>query len=264
MNLPSISSNLKAETKGLDFSRYTTFGAPIAAIVVSLIVLVVVVIPRFSQALKVRSSDADLASRVNALNQKSTLLSGLDESQLQDELKTAEEAVPSDKSIFPIVRQIETTASQNGVILDKVDVSPGALSDSSAGASPSPAPNSQSAGTQTTSAAPSVEVKISTTSDYRSFLKFLSALYTLPRVVSIGDLTLGATGSSLNVDIVIDAYWKALPTQLGSVETPLAQLTAQEQEVLKNVQAAEATNSAATSSAIPDEPTGRNDLFAPF
>ncbi len=262
MNIPSFSSNLKTGAKGLDFSKYTTFGAPAAAILVSVVVLVLVVLPRFSQALSLRVTNAELTSRADALSKKASLLSGLDEAKLQDQIGLAEQAMPSDKSVFTAVRQIESAASQNGVILERVDVAPGNLS----GEDPNAKAGTSQGSAATSTVAPKVDIKIATTSDYKSFLKFLSSVYALPRVLGVRDLTIsaaGAAGTSLHADFVIEAYWKPLPTQLGSVESQIQNLTPKEEDLLKSIQTANSSTSS-TASAIPNIPTGRSDLFTPF
>ena len=261
MNFPGISSNLKTEAKGLDITKYTTLGAPILAIVVSLIVLFIVVYPRFSQALKLRSSNSELASRVDALNAKSQILSAQNETELRQQYGLAEQAIPSEKAVFAALRQVETVAGQSGVILERVDVAPGSVTgNASAAVAGSTADTNASGATK-------VDIKISTTSDYNSLLKFLTSLYALPRVLGIRDLTVAAGGSSsgtaLHGDMVVEAYWKALPNQLGSVESAVENITPSEKAILDKVREAGLAVSA-SSSAAPVVQTGRSDLFAPF
>ena len=261
MNLPgSVSANLKI-ARGVDVSRITTFVAPIFGIIVSVLVSFLIVYPKISEALRLRASNEELAIRVGTLAAKAQFLSGLDKVLLDTQLGAAEALLPSDKSPFVFIREIESAAGANGVVLNKVDIAPGPLSTTSALAPAPPAPGAVS------EPAAKIQVRVSTTSTYGSLLGFLSRLYGLSRVVGIRDLTIAAGSadqpSALRGSMVVDAYWKSLPTDLGSVEAPVESLTAVEAEVLKRVKAPEA-GAAAPSGAVPSVPTGRPDLFAPF
>jgi len=260
MNFPNVSANLKVG-KGIDVSKITTFGAPIGAIGVSFIILLLVVWPKLTEALKLRASNVELASRVESLAVKVQLLSSLDKVQLDSQLGSSEQLLPSDKSIFTFVRQVETAAARNGVLLNKVDVAPGALADDG---STKQAPQ---AGV-VVDAAPKVQVKVAMTSDYKSFLNFMSSIYSISRVIGVRDLTLSSgsgTGeaAALRTSLVIDAYWKPLPTQLGSIESPIENLSTKEEDLLKRAKAAE-VNESIPPAVVPTVPTGRSDLFAPF
>lgn len=259
MELPSIGVNLSNLKIGkLDVGKFTTLGAPIGAICVSLVILVFIVWPRLSEALKLRSSNAQLSSQAGVLASKAQLLSSLDKVELDSQLGSAEQILPSDKSVFSFVREVEVAAARNGVLLNKVDVVPGALSGGSEVAAPR-------AG-ETPAAAPKIQVKISITSDYKSLLSFLSSMYSVSRVIAISDFTISAGTSSgesaaaLRSSMVIDAYWKPLPTELGSLESPIESLTEGEEELL----ARRAFGIAAPPAVVPTVPTGRADLFAPF
>lgn len=260
MELPEISANLNNLKigKGVDLGRLTTLGAPIAAIGVSLAILLLVVWPKFSEALRLRASNSELVTRVESLSNKVQILSTLDKVELDSQLGSAEQILPSDKGVFPFVRQVEEAASRTGVLLNKVDVAPGSLSGDSADSVPK-------AG-ETVEAAPKIQVRISITSDYSSLLSFLENMYSISRVIGIKDLTIssGAVAdepSVLRTSLVIDAYWKALPTELGSIETPIQTLSEAEGEILDRAEAAQVS---APPAVVPTVPTGRPDLFAPF
>ena len=58
----------------------------------------------------------------------------------------------------------------------------------------------------------------------------------------------------------MDAYWQPLPSELGSIESPIGVLTDDEQKLLRNVQA-EVLKPPPN---VPIVPTGKTDLFSPF
>ncbi|MBI3282979.1 hypothetical protein HYZ70_02785 [Candidatus Curtissbacteria bacterium] len=260
MELPTIGANFANLKIGkVDLAKFMTLGAPIGAIAVSLIILILMVWPRLSEALKLRSSNVQLASQAEALAGKAQLLASLDKVDLDSQLGLAEQVMPSDKAVFSFVREVEGAAARNGVLLDKVDAAPGTLLGDSGQITP--------AAGAVVDPAPKIQVKIAMTSDYRSLLNFLSNMYAVSRAIGIRDFTIssgaaaGDSAGALKTSLVIDAYWKPLPPQLGSIESAVQLLTGPEEEILRRAKAAEIATPPAV---VPTVPTGRADLFASF
>lgn len=254
MNLPNLSGILRLQTFAkFDFGRWQTIVAPAAAIVVSLVILFLVIWPKFTEALRIKAQNQELETRVANLRVKAQLLGSLDKFLLDQQLGVVEAMLPSDEALFSFVRQVESTAATSGVILNKIDVGPSAATAS---------------GTKQEATAPKIQVKVSVTSNYRSLVTFLSRISSVPRVNGIAELTISssATGSEagrLRTSAVVDAFWRQLPRDLGSIETPLVELTQEELELLTKIQSA-AVLVPAFGAPVPQVPTGRVDLFAPF
>jgi len=107
---------------------------------------------------------------------------------------------------------------------------------------------------------------VSLTSGYSSLLQFLNNVSTIPRTVSISDLSVSSAASEgsaqLKVSMSIFAYFKPMPTDLGSIETPVTELTQSEKDKLEKIID---TGLATTPSvSVPQVPIGREDIFAPF
>lgn len=262
MNLPTVGA-IKLG-KFIDVSKFTTFGAPIASIVVSVLILFFVVWPKITSVFKLRADNTQLSSRTAAMTAKANLLASLNKSTLDSQVSVAEKVLPSDKSTFTFVRFVEASAIRSGVILNKIDVAPGLISgDSSA---PKDAGSTLSADNGVLS---KIQIKLAATSDYRSLLAFLAQIYSSVRVVGIQDVAISAGSSSgsstaLKTSMVIDAYWKSLPGQLGSIESPIDNLNDKEIAILNSAMLREASPGSATASAVPNVPTGKTDLFTPF
>src|SRR3989344_3242962 len=79
---------------GANTSRITKVAAPVAAIAVSLVVFFFIVWPKFNEVLRLRSGNAQLASRVVSLEDKVTVLSSLDRDLLDNQLGSAEAMLP--------------------------------------------------------------------------------------------------------------------------------------------------------------------------
>lgn len=268
MNLPSLSINRVLPK--IEFGRTQALLAPAGAIFIAIIVLVLVIWPKFTQALAIRAENQQLAARVGVMETKVQILASLDRNKLGEQLADAERLLPSDKDVFSYIRQIEAAASTAGVILGKVDVAPGVLS-AEGGASPVPTAQGAVPGGAGQGALEGarVQVKISLTSDYKSLVTFLQRLMTLARVSAVRDLTIASASATgevvpLRTSMALDAYFRPLPAELGSIEASVEALTSEEEKILASVRAAFISSPMATSSAVLPVPIGRTDLFAPF
>lgn len=271
MNLPTITLP-KLGNPALA-AKITGFAAPIAAMAVSVIVIAFIVWPKFSDVMRLRTENKQLEMRATSLEAKAQKLATYDKDVLDKQLVAAEQLMPSDKGIFSIASRVERAAAASGVLLSSIEVvAPGqataqktpSASEGSATPAPaaSPAPASSTA-SQTAGGESKVQLRVSVSSDYKSFLQFLSNILAIPRVVTIADLGLAAGGTSgassqLKTGLVIDAYYLPLPRELSSIETPIEDLTAGEVELLNKVESGEAPV------VVPAVPVGRSDLFASF
>lgn len=275
-SLPAIS--LPAFPKigsGEETSKILKLVTPVVALGISLIVLVLVVWPTINKVISITVSNGQLTERVRSLQSKADSLKTLDKNQLDQQLSRSEQLLPSDKGVFSIVQQLEREASGSGVILNKIDVAPGSIGETTAAQSgtatsaPTPVPAAGGLSGDTINT-PLVQLKVSFTGDYRGFLSFMQAVISLPRVVSIQDLSIvaGGTGGSsvIHVQMTLNAYWKPLPSELPPVESPIEKLTDAEQAILDKVKFEDITNASVISggTAVPSQPTGRSDIFAPF
>jgi len=275
-SLPAIS--LPAFPKigsGEETSKILKLVTPVVALGISLIVLVLVVWPTINKVISITVSNGLLTERVRSLQSKAGSLKTLDKNQLDRQLSRSEQLLPSDKGVFSIVQQLEREASGSGVILNKIDVAPGSIGETTAAQSgtaasaPTPVPAAGGLSGDTINT-PLVQLKVSFTGDYRGFLSFMQAVISLPRVVSIQDLSIvaGGTGGSsvIHVQMTLNAYWKPLPSELPPVEAPIEKLTDAEQAILDKVKFEDITNAPVISggTVVPSQPTGRSDIFAPF
>lgn len=257
MNLPTIS--LSGKNEGLEVTKGLSLAPSIVGVLISLVVVFFVVWPKFQEVRDLRSSNVELTKRVQSLETKASKLASLDKDTLEKQLAAAEQLLPSDKDIFPLLRQIEITASSSGVLLNKIDVVAGTINQSVA----APLANANNPST-TAGLAPSVQVELSTTSSYSSFLQFLASLGASSRVLAVENLTLSSVsaegGPQVRSALSLSAFWKPLPSDLGQIEAPIEDLTEEETAKLKEIEAV----AVASRPQLPSVALGRNDLFAPF
>ena len=108
MNLPSLTvgAGTKTENSLAAAGKFLIFAPSILAIVVSILVGFIVVWPKFNEVQGLKVSNKTLEETSVKLNEKASTLSGFDQSKLKTQLKSAEFLLPSEKNIFPFIRQI--------------------------------------------------------------------------------------------------------------------------------------------------------------
>lgn len=276
MNLPTLSVGAGAKT-GSSFAeagKALIFAPSIIAIAASVLIGFFVVWPKFNEVLKLQQSNKTLEATSVKLSQKAEALSSLDQSALKAQLTSAELLLPSDKNIFPFIRQIEDIRNRSGVVITSLSVGsvgqfnsdtskPNSGADAKAGV---PAPPPPAAGTDGDIAAAAnanaVEMKVSVTSDYRSILQFLNNLYAMARVTTVKDLSFATSQEGqITTTLIISSLWQALPSDLPSVESPLPTLGKAETDLLTRVASSGAVSAPVP---VPDVPKGRPDIFTKF
>lgn len=269
INLPHMDSpgSLKPERASFGNFKIVKLAPSVLGIIVCIVVIVLVIWPKFNEVVKLRSENKQLDERVVALEDKAKLLASFSQDRLEEQFTISEKLLPSDKAVFSMVSQIEKAASASGVILHKLDLVPGAVNEQSSlvgsgtVSSTGTSGDISSLGVDT----PRIQVKVSITSDYLSVLRFLNTLVSSLRAVAITDLNVASSGigggGSLKSSMVVNAFWKPLPKELPAIEAPVADISDVEAKLLANI----ATIREASGSAIvPQVPLGRADLFAPF
>ncbi|MEK7581332.1 MAG: hypothetical protein AAB512_03540 [Patescibacteria group bacterium] len=272
MNLPALSVSAKGE-KAIDLSKILIFAPSVIAIIASVAIGFLVVWPKFNEVLRLKDSNKTLEETAVKLEGKAEALSGFDKTKLRTQLSEAEQLLPSDKSIFTFIRQVEDTRNSSGVVITNLSVGnvgqfKSETGNKSSAAAPGEAiPPPPAAAPDTTDPAAAagvsqVDMKLALTSDYRSILQFLTGIYNLPRVTLVKDLSLSksADGGQLTTSLSIVSLWQPLPLELASVEAPLGAIDDNEAKLLASVESA----GAAAPAVVPDVPKGKPDIFATF
>src|SRR3990167_11286121 len=105
MNLTALT--LPKTSQGLGVGRFISLLAPGGGILVALLVLALIVWPKYGEIKELKVSNLDLAGRAMALESKAETLSTLDKSKLERQLSASEALIPSSKDVFVLIRQIE-------------------------------------------------------------------------------------------------------------------------------------------------------------
>lgn len=260
MNLPNIGT-LKA-TGGMENLRGLALAAPVGAILASLAILALIVWPKYTEIQQLKADNLELATRAQGLEEKVQVLATLDSRNLEKQLAAAEALMPSEKEVFVLIRQIENASASTGLLLNKVEVVPGTINDAGGDTQPGAGGAVAAPPVGSTSIAPKIQVRISVTTTYGSLLQFLSALYSGARTVTVDDITVSTSSgeSQVRAAITVEAFWKPLPVDLGSIEKPVVKLSDKETQILNAV----AEKGLSSQPTVPTVPLGRSDLFAPF
>ncbi len=273
MNLPSLTvgAGTKADSPIAEIGKFLIFAPSILAIVASISIAFFVVWPKFNEVVKLKESNKTLEATSVKLSDKVKALSVLDQSKLKTQLTSAELLLPSEKNIFPFIRQIEDIRNRSGVVITSLSVgtvgqfnSGKAKPDAGAPSAPAPVPpaagaDSDIAGSVSASV---VEMKVSVTSDYRSILQFLNNLYAMARVTIVKDLSFSPTADGqITTSLVISSLWQPLPSDLPSIEAPLPSLTKADTDLLSKI---ENEGPISAPAPVPDVPKGRPDIFTKF
>jgi len=258
MNLSSIT--LPKIGDEAEISKWMGLAAPVGAIIISGVIIVLILWPKFTQIVQLRNDNKQLAIRVESLKAKADKLARLDREDLDIKLGIVEQLLPSDKGVFTLVKQIEETSGASGILLNKIDLAPGSLKGvGEKGAS------TATAGTEGDSA-PSIQLRVLLTGDYRSFEQFLKNIFSISRVLSVRDLSLSSSASSagegtqVRTSLTIHAYWLPLPKELDSIESEIEDLTAEELLTLEQIR----STGFISPPVIPAVPTGKGDLFSTY
>ena len=261
MDLSAVSKTTAKAESSLDFAKYSTLAVSVVSILVSLLILFLVVWPKLTETLQIKKSNSELTQKVSSLKEKAGILASLDQSELEKQVVAAEQLLPSGKNVFLLVSQIERAAASSGVLLNRVESTPGSLNETSG---EPPANAAASAAGAQTEISPSLKVSVSVTSGYSSLLQFLNNVLAIPRAVSISDLAISSATSEgsaqLKASMSVIAYYKQLPKDLGSIEAPVTELTQSEKDRLEKI----IDTGLATTPSAAQVSVGREDIFAPF
>ncbi len=274
MEVPSLTLAKRAE-KSFDMSRIMLFGPAVVAILASVVIGVLVVWPKYSEMRRLSESNKTLAETAVKLENKAATLSKMDREELRVQLAAAELLLPSNKSIFTFIRQIEDVRSASGVIITNLSVgsvgkfsskdsagSAGADDGAGAAGAPVPPPPGAAGGGQSPNLGDvkSVTMNVSVTSDFDQIFRFLNEVYSLPRVTTVSGLAFTIDRSGLIATTMeINSLWQDRPAQLASVEAPLPELSGGELALLKKV---ESEGVVGTPVEIPDVPRGKANIFS--
>ncbi len=178
----------------------------------------------------------DLEGQTKALSSKLTFLGSLHEEDLRDQVVLLLTAVPQEKSVPTILSSVEGLADQTGVTIDDMSLtSPGSLATGSA------------------ARAGSLSFTLNASGMYEKVRAFVGGINKVRRLFDVASFDISTTGTGVTtVRLSLTAFYQPLPTNVGSVQAPVAALSQKDEEVLGVI------------SQYPDVSQSRSDVLTPM
>lgn len=173
-------------------------GITIALPIVSVLIALLMVVPRVSKLNKDRT---DLVKITTENTTQRTLIKA---AQLRGPIPPVEARVPSEPN-EPVVflRQLSAVARESGIVLGSITIQPSAPGATEAGA------GNASASGSTSSLPPGTtpqSIQASATGSYRSMVAFFAKLESYKRLISVSNVNMSGKGDSLTAQFTITRY----------------------------------------------------------
>lgn len=223
-----------------------------------LIVLVIVFGPVLTLLKSRLSTQKTLKKQLTSLEEKKTILNGIDKQQIGERVKKMEAVFPSKKPVVELMSSLSKLASQYGLSFGGITLSPGELGEEDKAKSAKAKKSPINADLH------DLRFGFEVGGDFdkiSSFLKALENTAPLMRVEKVA-LTIKSVPildrllTLVVAKIDVAAYFQPPPASLGAVTKPIMLLTRKDEVVLErlfNFQTFEAV--------IPVAPVGQQDLF---
>lgn len=197
------------------YNKHKDYIVPIATIIVSFMLLVLITIPQISNLLSRQQEIKFEREKLTTLKNNLKVLSELNESILDSQLGIATDALPLNKNFSGVLNEISITSNKAGVFLGDFEFQVGDLSNSNV----------------PTKGFPNLELSLAVNGNAAGVTKFIDELYKSFPIVEITKIDVGATRAQLNTLF----YYK--PYLLKSVDGSLGinQLSKNDLDTLKQI-----------------------------
>jgi hypothetical protein len=218
---------------GLQDKKIKYIYLPLIVIIVALVLLANISFPLFSQIQDMRTEDDKNKEYQVRLENKIKKLKTLDEATIRNNFETAIKFLPSEKDAMAIFSSINQAQTKNNCHLYGFSLSPGKITkkDTSSSVSESQ-PSIQEPVEPSSGLYGQLDFKISLDCPKINYLSFLDNLSKIYPVFNINSLVISSLTSDTKILLSLTTYHQQLPTQLGQIDTPLPEMTADYQQVL--------------------------------
>ncbi|MBI2334599.1 hypothetical protein HYU96_02245 [Candidatus Daviesbacteria bacterium] len=219
------------------YKKYRLFIYPAVVAVSSLILIIFVMIPQIGTFFKSARQESDFRVRSEFLDTKVSALESLDEAGLSRQVSDVLASLPGEKDFAGAIYLLAGLAKENGFTIGTLTLGAGSGTKSSAG---------ESFGARMEALGP------------KSLLgRFLSAIESSPRLMRVTGIEISSArgGDTIEVSLAIEALFAPIPVNLGSVDSPIPQLSPAEEELIARLSGSDLPEP------LPLSPTGKSDLF---
>ena len=170
----------------------------------------------FDQIIKNRSQISELRVKNSILEKKIEILSSSTDDQLSLYLQASVRAIPPENPGLLALSTVRSLAAERGISISNLKL---ALSGPAFGSSK----------TKT------VGIDFDIISDTAIAFGFLEAIKSSAPLMRVTEANFNISGTISNVSLKVSAPWETVPDKLGSVDSPIEDLTASDKEVLANL-----------------------------
>jgi len=223
--------------------------------VVSLLGIFVGIIPAAKQALTLFGQIQGLATDVSLLRSKQTILQGMDESTLRNNLLTLASAVPPDKSLSTIMTTIDAVSGQTGVtVVDFTLTRPGSIATDAA---------QKMSADEAKIGSNVLPFSLTVRGTFAQIRAFVGKIAAVRRLFRVGSMNLTFTAALVEARIDLEGFYFPYPAQVGTVIAPITPLADTDQKTIAAVSAMPLSSvPIAVGTASASLSTGRTDPFA--
>ncbi|OGH06491.1 MAG: hypothetical protein A2171_01860 [Candidatus Levybacteria bacterium RBG_13_35_9] len=213
LNLKDL--NLNASLLSILYRQYKEFMLPIVVVVVSIILVVIIVIPQTQAFLQNREELKKEQDKLSILKNNYSLLSGMDEADLNVNLQALSKALPSNKDFIGVINTISYNSVRQDVSIDDFEFQVGEISKNTADELESPF----------------LSLTLNVSGSPQSILKFMAELYKSMPIAQVTNIKTSAGQSTLKLQF----YYKSFAKGNISADTIIAPLSKEETELVKTV-----------------------------
>jgi len=203
--------------------------------VVSVVLLFMFVIPEVTNWFSIQQEIDATQQQITTLQQNITFINGMNKTDLDSQLQTASDAVPSEKDFGPVLQAIAYASSYANVSLNNYSFQIGTVKSTSL----LPGASLQSKDTTP------IELVLVVSGNFDNLIKFIKAIENGLPLASITKID----GSGGNLSITIEFYQKPFPPIAFSPDTQLTPLSIKDMKLLQQL----ATWDHTSSSVIPTQ-----------
>ncbi len=221
--------------------------AVIAGLLVTLLIVFLLIMPKFASYMSYKSQNSNLSSDIGKLESSIKTVKSLDEEELNSIYSILNNFAPKTDDTLRFLALNEVLASSAGVGISSVTVSTDKDSQTKS------QKNAQSATQTTQSLANSYVVKVAAKGFFSNFLRFISNYQLTDRLVGLSEVTIAGGESVLTATLTVELPLGA--SAVASSEDDLV-LTQKEKDILKSIE-----DNILFSVSPAKDPLGRPDPF---
>lgn len=217
------------------FRQYREIIISAGVLITCVLGLLLGVIPLVQKTMTLRRESKDLSAEVEILKQKVAILQSVDEDAMKRDVQTLLSAVPSDKSISTVLGTLDGLTAKTGVSAGNFSLARlGSLATASA---------QRLTTDEKVVGSNIVPFTISISGSLDQIQAFLATSISVRRTFRVRTFnvafqkTASGSASMASANVTMDAFYSPLPTTIGSVGQPLADLTGEERELVAKVAA---------------------------